>query len=128
MKTRNTYRLFIGVLLIISGIIAIALSEGETVLPVLLISAGCAFFAVGFFRNRRYGDEPESDERSARIGAYGLSYAWLTGTVGIMLLFWADYADILHLNGKSALGISLCLLVISAIVFQAYLFRKGDVS
>jgi len=127
MKPRNLYRILIGILLIISGIVALAATGGENTLPVLLIAAGFAFLVTGIIRNKRYGDEPESDERSKKIGAYGLSYAWLTGTVGIMLLFWADYAGVLRLNGRSALEISLLLLVLSAIIFQAYLFRKGDV-
>jgi drug/metabolite transporter (DMT)-like permease len=121
------YRIVIGILFIITGAVTILSTPGNTVLPAILLAAGAAFLATGIVRHRRYGDDPESDERSKKIGAYGLSYAWLTGTVGITLLFWAEYAGIAHLEGPDALELSVLLLVIPAIVFQAYLLRKGDV-
>jgi drug/metabolite transporter (DMT)-like permease len=127
MKPRNMYRIVIGILFIITGAVTILSTPGNTVLPAILLAAGAAFLATGIVRHRRYGDDPESDERSKKIGAYGLSYAWLTGTVGITLLFWAEYAGIVHLEGPDALELSVLLLVIPAIVFQAYLLRKGDV-
>jgi drug/metabolite transporter (DMT)-like permease len=127
MKPRNLYRIVIGILFIITGAVTILSTPRDTVLPAILLAAGAAFLATGIVRHRRYGDDPESDERSKKIGAYGLSYAWLTGTVGITLLFWAEYAGIVHLGGPEALELSMLLLVIPAIVFQAYLLRKGDV-
>ncbi|ABS54798.1 hypothetical protein Mboo_0276 [Methanoregula boonei 6A8] len=127
MKPRNIYRIVIGLLFILTGAVAGLSSSGNIVLPVILLAAGAAFLTTGLIRHNRYGDDPESDERSKKIGAYGLSYAWMTGAVGITLLFWGEYAGIGHLGGTEALELSVLLLVIPAVVFQAYLFRKGDV-
>jgi hypothetical protein len=113
--------------MIVSGIISAVFTPGGFIFSTILITAGCAFLAVGVVRHRQYGEGPESDERSKKIGAYGLSYAWLTGIVFISALFWLDLMGTLRLGTQGALGLSLMVLVISAIAYQIYLFKKGDV-
>ena len=127
MKPRNVYRIVIGTLFILSGGALIVTNPGDAILPTALLAAGCAFLVTGIIRNKRYGDDPESDERSRKIGAYGLSYAWLTGIIGITLLFWADYFGIVKMSAQNAFAVSVLLLAFSAIIYQMYLFRKGDV-
>jgi len=127
MKARNIYLIVIGILFVISGVIACVANSGDAVLRTCLFVAGSAFLATGIVRHRLYGDDPESDERSKKIGWYGLSYSWMIGTVGITLLFLGEYASIVHLGGLEALELSVLLLVIPAVVFQTWLFRKGDV-
>jgi ABC-type multidrug transport system permease subunit len=126
MKSGNIYRFIIGTLMLISGVVFITLSPGEPVIGSFLIFSGCAFFITGIIRQRRYGDGPETDERSRRIGAYGLSYAWLTGIFFMFMLFWADYLGVLKLNAQVALALSIIVLALSALIYQIYLFRKGD--
>lgn len=128
MKPRNLYRIVIGALMVISGIVSILLTAGEAIIGTILLCAGIAFLITGISRNLRYGDDPESDERSKKIGAYGLSYAWLTGLFFMFGLFWLDYAKILNLGTQIALGLSIVVLAISALVYQIYLLRKGDVA
>ncbi|HII99542.1 MAG TPA: hypothetical protein HA272_09905 [Methanoregula sp.] len=127
MKPRNFFRIIIGGLVLISGIIFIVMTEGEAIIGTMLLAAGFAFLITGISRHRKYGDDPESDERSKKIGAYGLSYAWLTGLLFMTGLFWLDYAGWLRLDTQNALAISVVVLALSAPLFQAYLFRKGDV-
>ena len=127
MKPRNFFRIIIGGLVLISGIIFIVMTEGEAIIGTMLLAAGFAFLITGISRHRKYGDDPESDERSKKIGAYGLSYAWLTGLLFMTGLFWLDYAGWLRLGTQNALAISVVVLALSAPLFQAYLFRKGDV-
>ena len=124
MKPRNLYRIIIGILMIISGIASMILTAGEAIIGTILLVAGHAFLIKGITRHRQYGDEPESDERSKKIGAYGLSYAWLTG---LLFMFWLDYLGILRLGTQVALAISIVVLALSARLYQIYLFRKGDV-
>jgi len=81
----------------------------------------------GILRHRQYRDGPESDERSKKIGAYGLSYAWLTGIIFISVLYWLDIMGILLLGTQVVLALSLMVLVISAVIYQIYLFQRGDV-
>jgi len=127
MKPRNSYRIIIGILLIISGIASMILTGGETILSMILLVAGLVFLITGITRHRQYGDDPESDERSKKIGAYGLSYAWLTGLFFMFCLFWLDFLGILRLGAQVALAFSIVVLALSARVYQIYLFRKGDV-
>ena len=127
MKPRNLYRIVIGVLMITSGIVSILLTAGEAIIGTMLLAAGFAFLITGISRHRRYGDEPESDERSKKIGAYGITYAWLTGLLFMTGLFWLDYLGVLRLSTQNALALSVVVLALSAVIYQAYLFRKGDV-
>lgn len=127
MKPRNFYRIVIGVLMIISGIVSMLLTGGEAITGTVFLCAGLAFLITGFIRHRRYGDDPESDERSKKIGAYGITYAWLTGLLFMFGLFWLDYLNVLAISTQNALVVSILVLALSAIIYQTWLFRKGDV-
>jgi hypothetical protein len=113
--------------MIVSGIIGAVFTPGGYIFSAILLTGGCAFLAVGVLRHRQFGEWPESDERSKKIGAYGLSYAWLTGILFISALYWLDLMGALRLGTQGALGLSLLVLVISAVACQVYLFKKGDV-
>ncbi len=127
MKPRNLYRIIIGLLMLVSGIISIVLNAGEAGIGTILVAAGIVFLITGISRHRKFGNDPESDERSKKIGAYGLSYAWLTGLFFMFGLFWLDYLGVLKLSVQNALIASILVLALSAAIYQAYLFRKGDV-
>jgi len=127
MKPRNLYRIIIGTLMLVSGLISSVFEPVGSVFSTIFIMAGCAFLAVGILRHRQFKDGPESDERSKKIGAYGLSYAWLTGILFISLLYWLDIMGILLLRTQVALAFSLMVLAISAVLYQMYLFQRGDV-
>ena len=127
MKPRNLYRIILGALMVLSGIVSIMLTTGEAIVGTILLCAGIAYMITGISRQRRYGDDPESDERSKKIGAYGLSYAWLTGIIFMVGLLWLDYLGMLNLNTRNALSGSILVLALSGVIFQMYLFRKGDV-
>jgi uncharacterized membrane protein len=127
MKPRNLYRIVIGLLMIFSGVVSVLLTAGEAIIGTILFAAGFAFLITGISRHRKYGDDPESDERSKKIGAYGITYAWLTGLFFMFGLFWLDYLNVLRLSTQNALAFSVIVLAVSAVIYQAYLFRKGDV-
>lgn len=100
MKPRNLYRIIIGTLMLISGIVSIALTAGEATIGSMLIAAGIAFLITGIIHHRRYGNDPESDERSKKIGAYGITYAWLTGLLFMFGLFWLDSLNVLVISTR----------------------------
>jgi len=127
MKVRNIYRIIIGALMLISGLVSIAFISGESIIGTILFVAGLAFLMTGITRHRKDNDSPESDERSKKIGAYGLSYAWLTGIFFLFGLFWLDYLNIVKLSTQIALALSIVVLALSGRIYQLYLFRKGDV-
>ena len=113
--------------MIISGIASVILTGGEAIIGTILLVAGLAFLITGISRHRKDGEGPESDERSKKIGAYGLSYAWLTGLLFMFALFWLDYLGILRLGTQVSLAVSIIVLALSARLYQIYMFRKGDV-
>jgi drug/metabolite transporter (DMT)-like permease len=127
MRPRNLYRIIIGALMLISGIVSILLTAGEAGIGSMLTAAGIVFLFTGIINHRKYGDEPESDERSKKIGAYGLSYAWLTGLLFMFGLFWLDYLNLLRLSAQNTLVFSILVLALSAVCYQMWFFRKGDV-
>jgi hypothetical protein len=127
MKPRNLFRIIIGMLMLVSGIISMMLNAGEAGIGTILVAAGIIFLITGISRHRKFGNDPESDERSKKIGAYGLSYAWLTGLFFMFGLFWLDSLGMLKLTVQHALMASILVLALSAAIYQAYLFRKGDV-
>jgi len=127
MKSRNLYRIIIGSLMLVSGIISIMLNAGGAGIGTILVAAGIVFLITGISRHRKFGNDPESDERSKKIGAYGLSYAWLTGLFFMFGLFWLDYLGVLKLSVQNALMASILVLALSAAIYQAYLFRIGEV-
>jgi len=127
MKPRNMYRIIIGILMLTSAIVSILLTNGDAIIGTILLCAGLAFLITGIVRHRRFGDDPESDERSKKIGAYGITYAWLTGLIFMFILFWLDDLGVFRLSTQIALALSILVLALSAVGYQAYLFRKGDV-
>ena len=127
MKLRNLYRIVIGLLMILSSVVSILLTPGESIIGTILLAAGFAFLITGISRHRKYGDDPESDERSKKIAAYGITYAWLTGLFFMFGLFWLDYLNVLRLSTQNALALSVIVLTLSAVIYQTYYFRKGDV-
>ena len=127
MKTRNLYRIIIGALILISGIVVILMTPGDVNLGTILLATGLVFLIVSITNHRKYGDDPESDERSKKISAYGLSRAWLTALFFMYGLFWLDYLNVLKLSAQNALIASIFVLGVSAMIYQVYLFRKGDV-
>ncbi len=127
MKPRNLYRIIIGVLMLVTGIISIVLNAGQAGIGSILVAAGIVFLITGISHHRKFGNDPESDERSKKIGAYGLSYAWLTGLFFMFGLFWLDNLGVLRLTVQNALMASILVLALSAALYQVYLFRRGDV-
>ena len=127
MKPRNLFRIIIGLLMLVSGIISMMLNAGGAGIGTILVAAGIIFLITGISRHRKFGNDPESDERSKKIGAYGLSYAWLTGLFFMFGLFWLDSLGMLKLTVQQALMASILVLALSAAIYQVYLFRKADV-
>ncbi len=127
MKLRNLYRIIIGVLMVVSGLTFVIITSGEAITGTILLVAGIIFLLTGIIRNNKYSDEPESDERSKKIAAYGLSYSWLTGLFFMFGLFWLDNLNIFRLSTQDSIMASIIVLALSAGIYQMYLFQKGDV-
>jgi len=77
---------------------------------------------------RQDGEEVRSDERTRKIGAYGITYSWMLSLFSLWVLFWADYLQLVTLQVREVILGMVLLMAISARVFQWYLFQKGDVN
>ena len=58
MKQRNLYRIIIGILMLISGLVSIVLATGEFVIGSILLIAGIAFLVTGITRHFRNWRKP----------------------------------------------------------------------
>jgi hypothetical protein len=93
-------------------------------LVLLVVSLVCSILLI--LHKKEWDEEIRPDERTRKIGAYALSNAWWIGTSGIILLFWSDGLGIWRPDTQTALGISLLLLFIPAILFLVYQSHKSD--
>lgn len=67
------------------------------------------------------------DERTRKIGAYGLSWSWFLTFIVLFVVFWADYLGIWSPDAATLSVLLILFMGISARAFQMYLFRRGDV-
>jgi len=126
MRLKNSDLNLISAMLLLIAMVMIFVYDNNTIIPLVLLVASLALIIALLVRRKRSAEEPESDERTRKNGAFGLSYSWMIGVVGIVFLFWAEYFGIWRPGTLLALGISLLLFLLSAVVFLVYLSRKGD--
>jgi len=120
--------LALGFLLILVGLLMpLAGRVGDGDHASVLITMGVVIIAVMALRLWRRGEDVEADERTKKIGAYGLSYSWLLTLLLLFILFWADRLALLALTAGDVLLAAILVMTISAKVFQWHLFHGGDV-
>jgi len=98
---------------------------GNTAIPFVTFGFILVFLAGA----RLYRDDNNflQDERTRKIGAYGLSWSWFLTFIVLFGFFWLDYLGIYKPDAEALSVILILLMGVSAKVFQWYLFRKGDV-
>jgi len=128
MKTRYVIKIAAGAILAAAGFLLPFLIDGIEALSSILVTIGLVTIAVVVMRYWRFRDELESDERTKKLGAYGLSYSWLLTLIFLAVLFWVDYLGLLTLPVGGVLLVTILLMALSARFFQWYLFRQGDVA
>ncbi|WP_214020056.1 hypothetical protein [Methanoculleus sp.] len=128
MKTRYAVQIAAGAVLGAAGILLPFIVDGAEAISSLLVTIGLVLLAVATVRHWRFRDEPEKDERTQKIGAFGISCSWLLTLVFLALLFWADYLGVLALTVESVLLATILLMGLSANIFRWYFPRKGDIA
>ncbi|CCJ36368.1 hypothetical protein BN140_1445 [Methanoculleus bourgensis MS2] len=128
MKARYAIKIAAGAILAAAGIFLPFLIDGIEALSSILVTIGLVTIAVVVMRYWRFRDELESDERTKKLGAYGLSYSWLLTLIFLAILFWVDYLGLLALPVGGVLLVTILLMALSARLFQWYFFRRGDVA
>jgi len=92
-----------------------------------LIASGTVVIIFATAKLFRSGDGPEQDERTRRIGAWGISYSWFVTFMSLFVLFWLDVLGVVVLDVGLVLMILMLEMALSVRIFQWYFFRKGDV-
>lgn len=115
--------------MLIAGIIDMlfqSLPSGATFSGVL-ISMGTVLVIISGLRLLGVKRDSLQDERTRKLGAYGLSWSWF---LTFLVLFGIFLSDLLGLWSPDARFLSVLLILlmgISARAFQVYLFRRGDI-
>jgi hypothetical protein len=128
MKKEYKYRLMFGPAILLLGIVLQTFWSGlDSLIPTTLMVVGLVLLVNGVFRHLKYGEMPERDERTRKIGAFAIAYSWLVTMIFIALLIWLDHFNLLKMTAPQALGLTIFMMIIAALIFQWHLKRKGDV-
>ena len=89
-----------------------------------MTTAGIVFIALGVGRHMIYKEKPEEDERTKKISALTLSYSWIVTLVLVGVLLLLDKWDILKMTVMQALGLTMFVMILVAVISEWYLKRK----
>jgi len=93
----------------------------------VFISAGTVMVILAGLRLWKGEKDYMQDERTKKIGAYGLSYSWFLTFLVLFVVFWANYLNLWSPDARTLSVLLILMMGLSAKIFQVYLFRKGDV-
>jgi drug/metabolite transporter (DMT)-like permease len=114
--------------LIMAGIVLVAIFEDYQQSGISLINIGAIILFVTFIRAKRYRNGPVKDERTIKIGAYGLSYSWLITFILIALLFWVEEFGISQMTVKQNWQSSCSQWSLPQRVFNGTFSGKGTLN
>lgn len=128
-RTWITIMFICGILMLGAGLIQMVLlpvpSGGNQ--SAMFISAGTVMVILAGLRLWKGEKDYLQDERTKKIGAYGLSYSWFLTFLVLFGIFWANYLNLWSPDARTLSVLLILLMGISAKAFQVYLFREGDV-
>lgn len=127
MRRRIRLWVIFGFLFLAIGIIHHLTGTSADATTGMFITSGVVVLIFAGARAMREDEDPEQDERTRRIGAYGITYSWFITLVYLFVLFWAENMGLLALASTDVILSSILLMAVSAKVFQWWFFRQGDV-
>jgi len=129
MKNRTRYLLWtaFGIFWLVLGIAGVVMGREDETGTGMFITSGIIVLLFAGSRAMRQDEGAEQDERTRKIGAYGITYAWFLTLLYLFALFWLENAGLLALSSTDVIISTILLTALSAKVFQWWLFRKGDV-
>jgi peptidoglycan/LPS O-acetylase OafA/YrhL len=92
------------------------------------ISAGTVMLIFAGLRLYRGEKDYLQDERTRKIGAYGLSWSWFLTFIALFVIFWSYYLHIWSPDAGTLCVLLILFMGISAAAFRWWLFRKGDLA
>jgi len=131
LKTRTWIQVMfvIGIFLLCIGLAELVFmpASAEGNFASAYISAGTVLVILAGLRLYQGEKNYLQDERTRKIGAYGLSWSWFLTFLVLFAIFWLYYLHIWSPDAGILSVILILLMGVSARVFQLCLFRKGDV-
>lgn len=121
--------LALGIVMVISGICLSAVTEisGQSDSFTALITGGIIMALICGATLKRPKDYDVRDERSLKIGTWAIAYSWYLTFLSVIVMFWLSYFSFVELTTPAVLGILMFLMPVSAVIFQWYFSKKGDV-
>ena len=118
-----------GIFLLIVGLIGMILTPVSQAgqFAGAFISAGTVLIIIAGLRLYRGEKTYQQDERTKKIGAYGLSWSWFFTFITLFVVFWINYLGLAFFDVGTLAVFLILLMGISAKAFQWWFFRKGDV-
>jgi hypothetical protein len=128
VKIEYKHRVAFGLVLLLLGIAIEIIWKGVFSLIASLFTLFGLILIIGSaLRHLKFGEGPESDERTTKLGAFALAYSWLVTFIFVSLLLWLDIYNLVKMSAYQALSLTLVVSTVAAGVFQWFFRRKGDV-
>jgi len=128
-KEYNYAGAVVGALMVAAGLIISASSyiSGDEGAGSGVITGGFILLFICLVSLRKSPDRDIRDERSLKIGTWAIAYSWYLTFFAVIVMFWLSYPGIVAIDAYAAFGVLIILMPLSAVAFQWYFSRKGDV-
>ena len=90
MRRRIRLWVIFGFVFLAIGLIQHLTGIGSDATTGMFVTSGVVVLVFAGARAMREDEGPEQDERTRRIGAYGITYSWFITLVYLFVLFWAE--------------------------------------
>ena len=127
MKREYNIRILLGIALLLLGIAVEIIWNGVySPLTTGFVAAGIAFIIGSAVKHLKFGEGPDRDERTMKLNAFALAYAWLVTFAFVSLLILLDHYKV-KLTVSAALISTMAVTILVATLFRYYFLKKGDV-
>ena len=127
ISSKYSYLIALGTAFVLAGAFMIALQLLSAQISSSILSIGITMIIIALVRKIREKTTPEKDERIQKLSMYGLGYSWITTFLVITIFFWFDYFGLVSITTQQYYSVVFATMIISAVTFQKFLYKKGDV-
>lgn len=123
----NNIRIALGIALLLLGIAVKIIWNGVySPLTSGFVATGIALIIGSAVKHLKFGEGPDRDERTMKLNAFALAYAWMATFAFMSLLILLDHYMV-KLTVSTALISTMAVTILVATIFRCYFLRKGDV-
>ncbi len=126
MKIEYKHRMAFGLVLLLLGIaIEIIWKDAYSPLTSRFLAVGIVLIVGSAVKHLKFVEGADRDERTIKLGAFALAYAWLVTFIFMLLLILLDHY-LVRLAASTALIFTMAVATLSAEFFRWHFKRKGD--